>query len=144
LVQVKKNFQEPRFLLPLVAPAIATCDPSRVSKGMWAAHVAYHVGMSAFFGVFHQGGVVWSVLALNHIPSSSHIVYWKTYPPPLHLLQVNHTIVDLQGKNFVCCWIVVFDKSSRIGIARFYVECNSRLFGGSFERCKIDTWSANS
>ncbi len=89
-------FQEPRFLLPLVAPAISSCD-SNLPSWMWGAHFVYHASATAFFGILHQGGVVPSVLALNHLPQKSHIVYWKTYPPPLHLLSKSLDIVDLKG-----------------------------------------------
>lgn len=71
---------------------------------MWAAHLIYHGCLSVFFGVLHQGGVVPSVRHLNHLPPDSHVVYWKTFSPPLHLLSQKQTVVDLKGilTVFVC------------------------------------------
>lgn len=92
--------QEPRFLLPLVAPAIATCDTAKpLSQWQLGAHLAYHGAAVVFFGFLHQGGLIASV---RDLPSNCHVVYWKTYPPPLHLLTaVNVSVVDLKGAPFV-------------------------------------------
>jgi phosphatidylinositol glycan class Z len=91
--------QEPRFLLPLVSSAIATCNCDwTLSRLQWATHLAHH-GVAAFvFGILHHGGVVPSVRALT---AGQHAVYWKTYPPPVHILQAeNVTVVDAKGAPF--------------------------------------------
>ncbi len=91
--------QEPRFLLPLVASAVATCDTATpFSRLQWGGHLLYHGAATVFFGILHQGGVVPSVRALT---AGQHAVYWKTYPPPLHLLRAaNVTVVDAKGAPF--------------------------------------------
>lgn len=82
--------QEPRFLLPLVAPAIVSSsslnNPSRME---WGLHLSYHVLAGAFFSHFHQAGVVKSLRHLEEIHSGRSnrpsVIYWKTYAPPAHL-----------------------------------------------------------
>lgn len=79
--------QEPRFLLPLVAPAIASSavstGASSMGMGAWAIHLSYHGLMTVFFGHLHQAGVIPSLLG-----GSGPAEYRKTYPPPKHLVVV--------------------------------------------------------
>ncbi|RMZ90771.1 hypothetical protein DV736_g2011, partial [Chaetothyriales sp. CBS 134916] len=92
--------QEARFLLPCV-PLLLTCfylPPSgRLVTAFWTSWVLFNALLGALMGVYHQGGVIPSVLslsslippALNATNSNAHnieVFYWKTYPPPTYLL----------------------------------------------------------
>ncbi|KAF8558667.1 hypothetical protein OG21DRAFT_1404685 [Imleria badia] len=106
--------QEPRFLTPLILPAIvllATTELPRPGKFFWVTWITFNTLLALVFGVLHQGGVVPSILALHSTlrngpaGSSTHIIYWKTYTPPRHLLGVSRGVgvpgkisfVDLSG-----------------------------------------------
>ena len=92
--------QELRFLLPCV-PLLLTCfrlpSSSRLLTTFWTTWLLFNTLFSALMGVYHQGGVIPSVLslsslippALNATHSNAHnieVFYWKTYPPPTYLL----------------------------------------------------------
>ncbi|RMZ80551.1 hypothetical protein DV737_g2917, partial [Chaetothyriales sp. CBS 132003] len=92
--------QEPRFLLPCV-PLLLTCvslPPSGpLVTAFWTSWIVFNTLLGALMGVYHQGGIIPSVLslpslippALNATNSNAHnieVFYWKTYPPPTHLL----------------------------------------------------------
>jgi GPI mannosyltransferase 4 len=63
----------------------------------WSSWILFNLILSTLMGVFHQAGVIPSVLslpslippALNTTNSNAHnieVFYWKTYPPPTYLL----------------------------------------------------------
>ncbi|PIL28853.1 hypothetical protein GSI_08899 [Ganoderma sinense ZZ0214-1] len=96
--------QEPRFLIPLVAPMVALVVGNgrilRAGKLFWAVWIVSNVALAVLFGVLHQGGVVPSLFRVHdivHDPAtglSAHdyrVVYWKTYMPPRHLLAVSQS-----------------------------------------------------
>lgn len=86
--------QEPRFLLPLVAPAIVT-GATTLPWRTWEVvlHGGYHAVCVGFFGFFHQAGIVSAVQSLR--PGDS-VAFWKTYPPPMHLVPAGVKIVQQQ------------------------------------------------
>ncbi|KAJ5474872.1 CAZyme family GT22 [Penicillium sp. IBT 31633x] len=95
--------QEPRFLLPAV-PLLLSCVPLRRSRLLLAVWVAFNVAMGFLMGVYHQGGVVPTQLAMrdiisssttHHIPSAT-VFWWKTYSPPLWLLGGNNQSTEIQ------------------------------------------------
>ncbi|KAL4942138.1 hypothetical protein BDV06DRAFT_169536 [Aspergillus oleicola] len=103
--------QEPRFLMPCV-PLLLSCLQIRRSRLFLAAWVIFNAAMGFLMGVYHQGGVVPTQLAMPSIitaatetwysPSkqpqslSATVLWWKTYSPPLWLLGDNSTLpVDL-------------------------------------------------
>ncbi|KAF9224898.1 hypothetical protein BS17DRAFT_731607 [Gyrodon lividus] len=99
--------QEPRFLMPLVLPIIvlaATLKRSaRPGKLFWATWITFNILLALVYGFLHQGGVVPSLFSLHSTLGdvssgiSTHIIYWKTYIPPRHLLGVSRRDV-LSGK----------------------------------------------
>ncbi|GLA04010.1 alpha 1,2 mannosyltransferase [Aspergillus niger] len=111
--------QEPRFLLPCV-PLLLTCLRVRKSRLFLAAWVVFNAALGFLMGVYHQGGVVPTQIAIPSIVSesifeagamsandnaqkSATILWWKTYSPPLWLLgdntttQLNIETRDLMG-----------------------------------------------
>ena len=106
--------QEPRFLTALISLSVIFIANSgyllRSGKLFWVcvmphawitylilaqtSWIIYNALLSLFFGVLHQGGVVPSLFLIRSQiiaadVSQTHIVYWKTYMPPWHLLMVN-------------------------------------------------------
>ncbi|RDH35257.1 Alg9-like mannosyltransferase family-domain-containing protein [Aspergillus welwitschiae] len=111
--------QEPRFLLPCV-PLLLSCLRVRKSRLFLAAWVVFNAALGFLMGVYHQGGVVPTQIAIPSIVSesifeagamsandnaqkSATILWWKTYSPPLWLLgdntttQLNIETRDLMG-----------------------------------------------
>lgn len=98
--------QEPRFLIPCV-PLLLSCLHVRKSRLFLAAWAIFNAALGFLMGVYHQGGVVPTQLAVPSIISattsvkesqsvSATVVWWKTYSPPLWLLGDNSTLpVDL-------------------------------------------------
>ncbi|KAF9238069.1 glycosyltransferase family 22 protein [Melanogaster broomeanus] len=94
--------QEPRFLTPLVLPIIVLATTLKRSTGLgqlfWVTWIMFNIVLTLVFGFLHQGGVV-------PPGTSTHIIYWKTYMPPRHLLGVsqqdvlsgNISLTDLTG-----------------------------------------------
>ncbi|KAL4800937.1 Alg9-like mannosyltransferase family-domain-containing protein [Aspergillus venezuelensis] len=99
--------QEPRFLMPCV-PLLLSCLQIRRSRLFLAAWVIFNAAMGFLMGIYHQGGVVPTQLAMPSIitsttetwypPSkqpqslSATVLWWKTYSPPLWLLGDNSTL----------------------------------------------------
>jgi phosphatidylinositol glycan class Z len=61
-------------------------------QGTW---VIINILLAFLFGVLHQGGVVPSLFhlhdrisAVDFTDNAAHIIYWKTYMPPRHLLAI--------------------------------------------------------
>jgi phosphatidylinositol glycan class Z len=111
--------QEPRFLIPCV-PLLLSCLQVRKSRIFLAAWVIFNAVLGFLMGVYHQGGVVPTQLAVPSVistttspwheslkgtqPLFTTVVWWKTYSPPLWLLGDNSTLNlnidtrDLMGK----------------------------------------------
>ena len=98
--------QEPRFLLPLIFPLVFTVSEfilgpqSQYSiKVNW---VIFNVLGCIVFGILHQGGVVPCLSYLQKLTSESrtgtnHIVFYHTYMPPKHLLQIPKTANNISN-----------------------------------------------
>lgn len=107
--------QEPRFLLPCV-PLLLSCLRVRKSRLFLAAWVIFNAALGFLMGVYHQGGVVPTQLAIPSIVSDSFfeagasdnaqksatILWWKTYSPPLWLLGDNtSTQLDIETRDLM-------------------------------------------
>ncbi|CAI7642762.1 unnamed protein product [Penicillium glandicola] len=95
--------QEPRFLLPAV-PLLLSCVPMRRSRLLLAAWVIFNAAMGFLMGVYHQGGVIPTQLAMrdivsssttHHLPSAT-VFWWKTYSPPLWLLGGDNQSTEIE------------------------------------------------
>ncbi|RMJ21475.1 hypothetical protein PHISP_07651 [Aspergillus sp. HF37] len=97
--------QEPRFLLPCV-PLLLSCFRLNKSRLLLATWVIFNAAMGFLMGVYHQGGVVPTQLAIPSIVSSTTpssfgthqvsatVFWWKTYSPPRWLLGDNTNIIN--------------------------------------------------
>ncbi|KAL3446233.1 Alg9-like mannosyltransferase family-domain-containing protein [Aspergillus insuetus] len=111
--------QEPRFLIPCV-PLLLTCLHPRKSRIFLVAWVIFNAALGFLMGVYHQGGVVPTQLAIPSIisttteewheplkerrPLSATVLWWKTYSPPLWLLGDNSSLpldMDIQTRDLM-------------------------------------------
>lgn len=95
--------QEPRFLLPVV-PLLLTSmhlPKSRVhTRYFLAAWVIFNTVLALLMGIFHQGGVVSAQIWLGEQRNMGidEVFWWRTYSPPVWLLDGNRLkVTDLMG-----------------------------------------------
>jgi phosphatidylinositol glycan class Z len=95
--------QEARFLIPAVPLILSSVQlpGPRFRKAWIATWIIFNLAMGVLMGVYHQGGIVPTQM---HIAKTddvvSHAFWWKTYSPPIWLLNgknENLTTVDLMG-----------------------------------------------
>lgn len=95
--------QEARFLLPTIPLILSSIRlPSkRLHLRLW---VGLWVLFNAFFGVlmgtYHQGGIVQTQLFMSQVPDATEAVWWKTYSPPVWLLDGKNEVLrthDVMG-----------------------------------------------
>lgn len=104
--------QEPRFLLPCV-PLLLTClrlpTSERLRIYFWGTWLVFNVLFAILMGSYHQAGIVPAQLAMpdlvqhsiNSTASDStniEVFWWKTYPPPTHLLGSSPLTHPTSGK----------------------------------------------
>ena len=89
--------QEPRFLIPCV-PLLLSCVRIYRSRIFLVAWIVFNAVMGFLMGVYHQGGIVPTQLAIRSIIDSNtaaqgikslpdaSVFWWKTYSPPQWLL----------------------------------------------------------
>lgn len=105
--------QEPRFLLPCV-PLLLTCIRPVKTRPFLVSWIAFNAILGFLMGVYHQGGVVPTQLAMPSIVSSTMaqrtqndklnvtVFWWKTYSPPLWLLGDNSELqADIQTRDLM-------------------------------------------
>ncbi|KAJ5144192.1 CAZyme family GT22 [Penicillium bovifimosum] len=96
--------QEPRFLLPAV-PLLLSCVPLRRSRLLIGTWVLFNAAMGFLMGVYHQGGVVPTQLAMRDIHNPSYppatVFWWKTYSPPLWLLGGDNQSTEIETQDLM-------------------------------------------
>jgi phosphatidylinositol glycan class Z len=112
--------QEPRFLLPCV-PLLLTCIRPLKTRPFLVSWIAFNAILGFLMGVYHQGGVVPTQLAMPSIISTTGrqtqtentnvtVFWWKTYSPPLWLLGDNselqadiqtHDLMGMRGADMI-------------------------------------------
>ncbi|KXH27561.1 GPI mannosyltransferase 4 [Colletotrichum simmondsii] len=95
--------QEARFLLPTVPLILSSVHlPKnrtvvRVWIGVW---LAFNLIFGILMGVYHQGGIVPGQVFLSKQPDATQAVWWKTYTPPIWLLNGKNEVLttrDVMG-----------------------------------------------
>jgi GPI mannosyltransferase 4 len=93
--------QEARFLIPAVPLVLSSINlPARYFRPWVAVWIIFNLVFGVLMGIYHQGGVVPMQNHLAAKPDVSHILWWKTYSPPIWLLDgknENTTTTDLMG-----------------------------------------------
>lgn len=95
--------QEARFLLPTVPLILSSVHVPknrtvlRVWIGVW---LAFNLIFGILMGVYHQGGIVPGQVFLSKQPDATQAVWWKTYTPPIWLLNGKNEVLttrDVMG-----------------------------------------------
>ncbi|KAF2668967.1 glycosyltransferase family 22 protein [Microthyrium microscopicum] len=94
--------QEARFLIPAVPLILSSIRlPPRFPRAWIAAWTLFNLAFGALMGVYHQGGVVPAQIHVAGSEGISHVYWWKTYSPPIWLLDGRIRDIqttDLMGK----------------------------------------------
>jgi phosphatidylinositol glycan class Z len=95
--------QEARFLLPTMPLILSSVQlPKnqthlRIWTGIW---ILFNVFFGLLMGVYHQGGIVPAQVFLSKQPDATQAVWWKTYSPPIWLLNGKNEVLqthDIMG-----------------------------------------------
>ena len=95
--------QEARFLLPAIPLLLSSIrlperrSHIRVFAGAW---LLFNAVLGVLMGSYHQGGIVPTQFHLAGIEDATHAVWWKTYSPPIWLLNGKNEVLtthDLMG-----------------------------------------------
>jgi phosphatidylinositol glycan class Z len=95
--------QEARFLLPTVPLFLSSVHvpKNKVVLRIWgAAWIIFNLFMGLLMGIYHQGGVVPGQVFLSQQPDATQAVWWKTYTPPIWLLNGKNEVLttrDVMG-----------------------------------------------
>jgi phosphatidylinositol glycan class Z len=95
--------QEARFLLPTIPLFLSSirlpAHPThlRIFAAVW---IAFNALFGLLMGSYHQGGIVPTQFHLSGIEDATQAVWWKTYSPPIWLLNGKNEVLtthDLMG-----------------------------------------------
>ncbi|KAK8022003.1 GPI mannosyltransferase 4 [Apiospora rasikravindrae] len=88
--------QEARFLQPVIPLILSSVqlpkNPTlmKVWVGLW---IAFNVVLGLLMGTYHQGGIVPGQVFLSTQPDATHAIWWKTYMPPIWLLNGKNEVL---------------------------------------------------
>jgi len=88
--------QEARFLLPTIPLILSSVKlpKNRTHLRIWASIWAlFNLFFGILMGIFHQGGVVPTQLFLSHQADATNAIWWKTYSPPVWLLNGKNAVL---------------------------------------------------
>jgi len=95
--------QEARFLLPTIPLFLSSVrlPENKTHLRIWAAAwIGFNVVFGLLMGSYHQGGIVPTQFHLSGIEDATQAVWWKTYSPPIWLLNGKNEVLtthDLMG-----------------------------------------------
>lgn len=94
--------QEARFLTPAIPLLLSSVRlPNRLGRTWIASWVVFNVIMGLLMGRYHQGGVVPAQIHISTQPDITHAFWWKTYSPPIWLLDGKKIeTADMMGMPF--------------------------------------------
>lgn len=102
--------QEARFLLPAVPLLLSSISLPRnkLYLKIWSiTWIFFNVIFGILMGVYHQGGIVPTQLYLSKLHEASHALWWKTYSPPIWLLDgknkslKTHDLMGIKGSEML-------------------------------------------
>lgn len=88
--------QEARFLLPTIPLILSSVvlPKNKLHLRIWAGiWILFNVFFGVLMGVYHQGGVIPGQLFLAHQPDATTAIWWKTYMPPIWLLNGKNEVL---------------------------------------------------
>ncbi|KAK6193059.1 hypothetical protein LQW54_012844 [Pestalotiopsis sp. IQ-011] len=102
--------QEARFLLPSIPLILSSVQLPKNATALkiWVgAWIAFNVALSILMGLYHQGGIVPGQVFLSKQPDATEVIWWKTYMPPIWLLNGKNEVLrtqdvmDLEGSKLL-------------------------------------------
>ncbi|KAI4592563.1 alpha 1,2 mannosyltransferase [Pestalotiopsis sp. 9143b] len=102
--------QEARFLLPSIPLILSSVQLPKNATALkiWVgAWIAFNVALSMLMGLYHQGGIVPGQVFLSKQPDATEVIWWKTYMPPIWLLNGKNEVLrtqdvmDLEGSKLL-------------------------------------------
>jgi GPI mannosyltransferase 4 len=72
----------------------------RIWAGLW---IGFNLIFGVLMGTYHQGGIIPTQVFLSHQADATHAIWWKTYSPPIWLLNgknevlKSHDIMGMKG-----------------------------------------------
>ncbi|KAH9883891.1 GPI mannosyltransferase 4 [Xylariomycetidae sp. FL2044] len=91
--------QEARFLLPTIPLLLSSVQLPKSAKYLkiWVgAWIAFNGIMGLLMGVYHQAGIVPAQVFMSNQPDATQAVWWKTYMPPIWLLNGKNAVLDTE------------------------------------------------
>ena len=91
--------QEARFLLPAVPLILSSVrlPKNRTALRVWsAAWIIFNIFFGVLMGIYHQGGIVPGQVFMSNQPDATTAVWWKTYTPPIWLLNGKNEVLETQ------------------------------------------------
>ncbi|KAF2184712.1 glycosyltransferase family 22 protein [Zopfia rhizophila CBS 207.26] len=101
--------QEARFLIPAIPLVLSSIRLPKQQTRTWiSAWVIFNIAMGMLMGVYHQGGIVPVQMHIAKTNETvSHAFWWKTYSPPIWLLNgkneelVTRDLMGMKGEEMV-------------------------------------------
>jgi GPI mannosyltransferase 4 len=102
--------QEARFLLPTIPLILSSVQLPKNATALkiWVgAWVMFNLALSLLMGLYHQGGIVPGQVFLSKQPDATEAIWWKTYMPPIWLLNGKNEVLrtqdvmDLEGSKLL-------------------------------------------
>lgn len=90
--------QEARFLLPTIPLILSSVQlpKRRLNLRLWiGSWIVFNVLLGLLMGVYHQGGVIPMQKFLSKQPDATHAIWWKTYSPPIWLLNGKSEVLTI-------------------------------------------------
>lgn len=95
--------QEARFLLPAVPLILSSLQLPKnptINRIWTASWIIFNVFLGVLMGIYHQGGIVPGQVFMSKQPDATNVIWWKTYPPPIWLLNGKNEVLttkDVMG-----------------------------------------------
>lgn len=89
--------QEARFLLPtvpLILSSIRLPKRTKFLRAWIAGWIIFNLLLGTLMGIYHQAGVVPAQDFLSKQPDATKAVWWKTYMPPIWLLDGKNEVLE--------------------------------------------------
>lgn len=89
--------QEARFLLPTVPLILSSVQlpKNRTILRIWAGvWIIFNIIFGVLMGIYHQGGIVPGQVFMSNQPDATHVIWWKTYTPPIWLLNGKNEVLQ--------------------------------------------------
>lgn len=131
------SHQEARFLLPAVPLVLSTVViPKAAMKPFVAVWIVFNIILGTLMGVYHQGGVMPAQMWLGSQTGISQAFWWKTYSPPIWLLNGRSdemATIDLMGLNAGKLVHRICEQPILVGNKRVLVAPASAVFLDQFK-----------